>query len=82
MKVTVKQADLAHYISYIGRIVDSKPSLPVLGNILVEAQKDHLTLTATNLEVSMQVTVPAEITERSYYSPRKDFCRVCRSITG
>lgn len=64
MKVTLKQADLAHFISYIGRIVDSKPSLPVLGNILVEAQKDALTLTATNLEVSMQITVPAEVSEK------------------
>lgn len=81
MKAIVKQNELAQFISYVGRIVDSKPSLPVLGNILITSDKDSLTFTATNLEVSMQVTIPAKIEEKGTTTvPAKTFAEFVSSL--
>lgn len=55
MKLVLNQKELSRYISFLGHIVDPKPSLPVLGNILINAQDKNISLVATNLEVTIKV---------------------------
>jgi len=82
MKFTVLQSDLAKFISYVGRIVDSKPSLPVLGNILIDAQTDKIILMATNLEITTHIKIPASVTEMGVTTvPARTFSEYILSLT-
>ncbi len=61
MQVTCKQKDLALGLQKVSRALPTATTLPVLTGILVETQEKGLTLTATDLAVTVKIRVPAEI---------------------
>lgn len=61
MKVSVLQENLAKAIQTVSRVVGTRTSLPVLGNILIVAEKSELTLSATNLEIALSVSIGCKI---------------------
>ena len=63
MKLRIPQEDFTKALSIVGRFVASKPSLPVLGNILLAVEDKQLKLAATNLEMGINFWLPAEIIE-------------------
>lgn len=63
MKVVCAQGLLAEALATVGRIVPAKTTLPVLGNILLDADPaDGLRLVATNLDLTVTQRVRAEVT--------------------
>lgn len=62
MKVSVLQENLNRGLMSVSRVVATKAQLPVLGNVLLTAEKGTLSLTATNLEIGMIVPVGAKVT--------------------
>ena len=50
----VSKADLVTIITKIQSIISSKPAIPVLVNVLIEAVDDQLILSATDLTTSMK----------------------------
>ncbi len=63
MKVTVLQENLAHGLSIVSRAVQSRSTLPVLGNILIASDEGRLRLSATNLELGITCWIGAKIHE-------------------
>lgn len=63
MKVTVLQEDLSKALSIASRFTSPKVQLPVLANVLLSASKNVLKICATNLEISICVSIGAEIEE-------------------
>jgi DNA polymerase-3 subunit beta len=63
LKLTCKQPDLARGLSMVSRAVLSHSMLPILANILVTTDHGRLRLSATNLEIGIQVWVDAHIEE-------------------
>jgi len=63
MNLTVLQSDLNKALSVASRFASAKAQLPVLGNILLKAQKNKLTVAATNLESSISITIGAQVAE-------------------
>jgi DNA polymerase III subunit beta len=63
VKITVLQDKLAAALSIVGRAVANRSTLPVLGNILLEAKGDTLRLAATNLNIGANVTISATVEE-------------------
>ena len=61
MKVIVDRNELWKGIDTVLDAVPSKPSLPVLANILIEADGDLLSLAATDLDLSIRTEVPAVV---------------------
>ncbi len=61
MKASVTQENLNKALGLVGRIVSSRSSLPVLGNILLSTDKNRLKLAATNLEVGINYWVGGKI---------------------
>ncbi|HEX9869016.1 MAG TPA: DNA polymerase III subunit beta, partial [Candidatus Tectomicrobia bacterium] len=61
MKLTVQTAALNQALGVVARMTNTRASLPVLANVLLEAQNDSLRLSATNLETSVSVTVRAKV---------------------
>ena len=61
MKLQVLQENLNKAISLVSRFVSPKAQLPILGNILLKAKNNKLTLAATNLESAISLTLPAKV---------------------
>ncbi|MFW6075351.1 MAG: DNA polymerase III subunit beta, partial [Chloroflexota bacterium] len=63
MRVICLQENLQRALGIAGRAVATKSTLPVLGNFLLEAEDDHLTISGTNLEMGIIYTIPATVEE-------------------
>ncbi len=73
MKLSILQTKLKEALNIIEKIASKSPSLPVLGNVLLEAENNYLKLSATNLETGVKfqllskvekpgkITVPANL---------------------
>ena len=81
MKVTCLQENLARGLQIAGRAVSTRGSLPILGNVLLRTESGRLKLTATNLEVGINVWVPAKVDdEGSITVPAKLFTDFVNSL--
>lgn len=61
MKIKVSKDAILEGLQKIQSVVSVRTTLPILQNILFKAEKDKLTLAATDLDVSVRVGVTAEI---------------------
>ncbi len=61
MRVICLQENLQRALGTAGRAVASKSTLPILGNFLLEAADDSLTVSATNLDLAVVCTIPAKV---------------------
>lgn len=61
MRVSCLQENLAKGLSIVSRAVSSRSTLPVLGNILLEARGGQLRLAATNLEIGINCWIGAKV---------------------
>jgi DNA polymerase-3 subunit beta len=56
VKFEIQQEDLQKALDVIANVVPSKTTLPILSCVLLEATKEGLTLSATNLDISITTT--------------------------
>jgi DNA polymerase-3 subunit beta len=63
MEFKCAKNDLYQGVQSVERIVSTRSTLPIIGNILLEATKSKLKISANNLEIGMEVFVNAEIIE-------------------
>jgi len=61
MKVTVERAELLKSLSHVHRVVERRNTIPILANVLIKAGKSGLELKATDLDLEVIETVPAEV---------------------
>src|SRR3989441_7641207 len=61
MWVSCPQTALLRAVQIVGRAISTRTTMPILGYVLMESQKDGIKLTATDLELAMQVEVAAEV---------------------
>jgi DNA polymerase-3 subunit beta len=53
VKIEIQQEDLQKALAIVGSVVPAKTTMPILTCILMEAGKEKLTLSATNLDISI-----------------------------
>jgi DNA polymerase-3 subunit beta len=63
MQVSVLQENLAKGLSIVTKAVENRPTLPVLGNVLLETEDARLKLAATNLEMSIVCWIGAKVNQ-------------------
>ncbi|MCJ2544638.1 DNA polymerase III subunit beta [Synechococcus bigranulatus str. 'Rupite'] len=63
MSLTCEQADLSHHLASVSRAVASRPALPVLANVLLEADADtqRVALTAFDLNLGIRSEFDAQV---------------------
>ncbi|MCL4382818.1 DNA polymerase III subunit beta [Patescibacteria group bacterium] len=61
MKLQILKDNLSRALQTTSRFTNTRAQLPVLGNILLKAEKNSLTVSATNLETSISLTLGAKI---------------------
>lgn len=83
MKCTVDRDVLTEGIRRTLNVVSSKVTLPVLANVMLEAEENHLWLTTTDLEVSVSTQIPASVEESGATTlPAKKFGQIIGNLSG
>jgi DNA polymerase-3 subunit beta len=61
MEITVSKADLLKELTATQGVVERKTTIPILSNFLFEAAGDRLTITATDLDLSLRTSCAAKV---------------------
>ena len=63
MEIKAKRGDLLSTLYWTQSIVERRNTMPILANVLIEAQKAEIQLTATDLEVGVRGTVEGAVSK-------------------
>lgn len=81
MKFTIDRESLLKPLQHVIGVVERRQTLPVLGNLLVVADKDGLQITATDLEVEIQSRVKVDIEEGGEITlPARKLVDICKAL--
>lgn len=61
MQITIERTHLAKAIAHVQSVTEKRNTIPILGNVLLEADQGQLRLTATDMDVSMVEIVPCTV---------------------
>jgi DNA polymerase-3 subunit beta len=61
MKFKINRDHFANGLAQVLNVVGSKATMPILSNVLIEAEKDHISLTTTNLDLGIRCRIKAEV---------------------
>ena len=61
MEVHVDRDPFLKALQMVHNVVEPRPTMPILANVLIEADGDSLRLTATDLELAARVSLPAQV---------------------
>jgi DNA polymerase-3 subunit beta len=61
MRVTVERSHLLKSLGHVHRVVERRNTIPILANVLLRADGARLLLKATDLDIEITETVPADI---------------------
>jgi DNA polymerase-3 subunit beta len=81
MKFTITREQLQEGLVAVAASVPAKTTLPVLANILVEAGRDGLRLSGTDLDIAVSTTVPASVDQEGAVTlPAKKLVEIVREL--
>jgi DNA polymerase-3 subunit beta len=81
MELVVKKNDLLRELQFFQGIVERKNTIPILANVLIDAQGDALSFLATDLEVGLRSRCDAKVTKPgSLTLPAKKFYEIVKSL--
>lgn len=63
MKFKINRDHFSNGLAQVLNVVGSKATMPILSNVLIEAEKDTITLTTTNLDLGIRCKIKAEVKE-------------------
>ena len=63
MRVTVERAALLKALGHVHRVVERRNTIPILSNVLLRGEDGSLRLKATDLDIEVTETIPADISE-------------------
>jgi DNA polymerase-3 subunit beta len=61
LKITCSKDELVHGLSTVARALSTRTAIQILSGILIEAGEGQLRLAATDMELSIRATVPAQV---------------------
>jgi DNA polymerase-3 subunit beta len=81
VRITVSKDELVSALGVVSRAVSTRTSVQILSGVLVEAQGSELRLAATDMELSLRATAPAQIEgDGAIVLPGKTFADIARLL--
>jgi DNA polymerase-3 subunit beta len=81
MKFKINRDHFSNGLAQVLNVVGSKATMPILSNVLIEAEKDHISLTTTNLDLGIRCKIKAEVKEGgSVTLPVKRLATIVREL--
>ena len=63
MKISIERNDLIKALGHVQNVVERRTTIPILSNVMLQAQGDTLTFVATDLDIEIQESAQAMIEE-------------------
>ena len=81
MKFKINRDHFSNGLAQVLNVVGSKAAMPILSNVLIEAEKDHISLTTTNLDLGIRCKIKAEVKESGTVTlPVKRLATIVREL--
>jgi len=81
MKFKINRDHFANGLAQVLNVVGSKATMPILSKVLIEAEKDHISLTTTNLDLGIRCKIKADVKETgSITLPVKRLAGIVREL--
>jgi DNA polymerase-3 subunit beta len=81
MKIITSKDSLLKGIQVVQNAVSNKSTLPILSHILLEAKKEGIKLTSTDLEIGVSVKVEGEVSEEGAVTvPARKFSEIVKEL--
>lgn len=81
MKFKINRDHFSNGLAQVLNVVGSKATMPILSNVLIEADKDFILLTTTNLDLGIRCKIKAEVKESgSVTLPVKRLASIVREM--
>tara|TARA_Y100001956_G_scaffold81660_1_gene99870 strand:- start:1075 stop:2175 length:1101 start_codon:yes stop_codon:yes gene_type:complete len=82
MKFSIERSHLLKPLQQVSGALGGRPTLPILGNLLLKVEDNVLSMTATDLEVELisRVTLEGEFEAGSITVPSRKFLDICRGL--
>jgi DNA polymerase-3 subunit beta len=81
MKFKINRDHFANGLAQVLNVVGSKATMPILSNVLIEAEKDQISLSTTNLDLGIRCKIKAEVKEGgSVTLPVKRLATIVREL--
>ena len=61
MKFKINKDHFSNGLQQVLNVVGTRAAMPILGNVLIEAESGHLSLTTTNLDIGIRCRITADI---------------------
>ena len=61
MKVTIERSALVKALGHVQSVVERRNTIPILANVLLQADGGALNLTATDLDIEISESAPADV---------------------
>ena len=62
MEFKINKDHFSNGLQQVLNVVGTRSAMPILGNVLIEASADHISLTTTNLDIGIRCRITAEVT--------------------
>jgi DNA polymerase-3 subunit beta len=81
MKFKINRDHFSNGLAQVLNVVGSKAAMPILSNVLIEADKDGISLTTTNLDLGIRCRIKAEVKDGgSVTLPVKRLATIVREL--
>src|SRR5690242_15208645 len=81
MKFKINRDHFSNGLAQVLNVVGSKAAMPILSNVLIEAEKDYIALSTTNLDLGIRCKIKAEVKESgSVTLPVKRLAGIVREL--
>jgi DNA polymerase-3 subunit beta len=81
MRFKITRDKLQQGLAAVGASIPTRTTLPVLSNILIEAANDSVSMSGTDLDIAVTVSVPAEVEEEGALTvPAKKLQELAREL--
>ncbi|CAH0524291.1 DNA polymerase III subunit beta [Vibrio hippocampi] len=82
MKFTIERTQLIKPLQQVSGALGGRPTLPILGNLLLKVEQGVLSITATDLEVELvsQISLENDFEAGSVTVPSRKFLDICRGL--
>ena len=81
MKISIERNTLLKLLSHVQNVVEKRNTIPILSNILISAKGNNITLSATDMDLSITETVNSTVIEEgSITTPAQTLYEIVRKI--
>ncbi len=83
MKFTAAKLELSDRLQTVLSVISSKTTLPILANLMIDAEGDTIKLSATDLDISIATTLSGNIAKSGKTTvPARTFSEIIRELPG